>query len=120
MDSNSESHESSEISDEKEKKEKSDNNLLKQKKFSNIFYNKYNSMKILYQNIYNNIMMKSNLNYNFEIQVEFVKNKNKKTKTNTLNNFVVQSPNSLISLNIDTNDKNYNLEIKLNEIKTQI
>jgi DNA polymerase sigma len=113
-------NDSSDISEEQEIKEKQNKNPKIFKKNNNIFP-QINSIKLLNQKIYHNLLSKSNYNFNIEIPIEIIKKKNNfSEKFNTLNNFISPKLNSTPLLNLDITDKCFDLEIKLNELKSQI
>ena len=113
-------NDSSDISEEQEIKEKQNKNPKIFKKNNNMFP-QINSIKLLNQKIYHNLLSKSNYNFNIEIPIEIVKKKNNfSEKFNTLNNFISPKLNSTPLLNLDITDKCFDLEIKLNELKSQI
>ena len=86
---------------------------------NNNYFPQYNSIKLLNQRIYNNLLSNSSRNFNIEIPIELIKKKNKE-KVNTLNNFFSPKINSTPLLNLDITDKCFDLEIKLNDLKAQI
>ena len=113
-------NDSSDMSEEQEIKEKKNKNPKIFKKNNNIFP-QINSIKLLNQKIYHNLLSKSNYNFNIEIPIEIIKKKNNfSEKFNTLNNFISPKLNSTPLLNLDITDKCFDLEIKLNELKSQI
>ena len=113
-------NDSSDISEEQEIKEKQNKNPKIFKKNNNIFP-QINSIKLLNQKIYHNLLSKSKYNFNIEIPIEIIKKKNNfSEKFNTLNNFISPKLNSTPLLNLDITDKCFDLEIKLNELKSQI
>jgi hypothetical protein len=111
-------NDSSDLSEEHEIREKQNKNIKKSHKNNN-YFPQYNSIKLLNQRIYNNLLSNSNLNFNIEIPIELIKKKNKE-KVNTLNNFFSPKLNSTPLLNLDITDKCFDLEIKLNDLKAQI
>ena len=111
-------NDSSDLSEEHEIREKQNKNIKKSHKNNN-YFPQYNSIKLLNQKIYNNLLSNSNLNFNIEIPIELIKKKNKE-KVNTLNNFFSPKINSTPLLNLDITDKCFDLEIKLNDLKAQI
>jgi DNA polymerase sigma len=114
------SHDSSYFSDEHENKDKNTNS---KKFFNNYNYNnlpKINPIKLLNQKLYNNLFYKSN-NCNVEIPIELIKKKNNfSEKYLTLNNFMSPKKNAIPLLNFDVTSKCFELEIKLNDLKTQL
>ena len=116
-------NDSSDLSEEHEIREKQNKNIKKSHKNNN-YFPQYNSIKLLNQRIYNNLLSNSNLNYNIEIPIELIKKKNKenkeKEKFNTLKNFFSPKINSTPLLNLDITDKCFDLEIKLNDLKAQL
>ena len=118
-------NDSSDLSEELEIREKQNKNIKKSLKNNNNYFPQYNSIKLLNQRIYNNLLSNSNLNYNFEIPLELIKKKNNyqdklQDKFGALNNFFTPKLNSIPLLNLDINDKCFDLEIKLNDLKDQI
>ena len=116
-------NDSSDFSEEHELKEKQNINKSSKKSHKNNSYLRpYNSIKLLNQRIYNNLLSNSNLNnFNIEIPIELIKKKNNfQEKFNTLNNFISPKINSTPLLNLDITDKCFDLEIKLNELKNQL
>ena len=111
-------NDSSDLSEENEIREKQNKSIKKSYKNIN-YFPQYNSIKLLNQRIYNNLLSDSNLNYNIEIPIELIKKKNKE-KVNTLKNFFSPKINSTPLLNLDITDKCFDLEIKLNDLKSQI
>ena len=113
------SNDSSYFSEDHEVKEK---NMNLKKWIKNYkFLPQFNSLKILSQKIYTNLLSKSGNNFNIEIPIELIKKKNNfSEKFNTLNNFISPKINSTPLLNLDTTDKCFDLEIKLNELKLQL
>ena len=116
-------NDSSDLSEEHEIREKQQNNPSNKPKKShkNNFFQHLNSFKLLNQRIYNNLLPNSNLNFNIEIPIELIKKKNNfHDKFNTLNNFISPKLNATPLLNLDITDKCFALEIKLNELKSQL
>ena len=114
---NNVSQESSDLSEENEMKDKSNSKNQKKHQKSNNFVPQYNSIKLLNQKIYNNLVSKSN--FDIEIPIELIKKKkNFSQKFNTLNNFISPKVNSTPLLNLDITDRCFDLEIKLNELNS--
>ena len=114
---NNASQESSDLSEEHEMKEKSNSKNQKKHQKNNNFVPQYNSIKLLNQKIYNNLVSKSN--FDIEIPIELIKKKkNFSQKFNTLNNFISPKVNSTPLLNLDITDRCFDLEIKLNELNS--
>ena len=111
-------NDSSDLSEEHEIKEKQNHKKYKK---NNNFFPQINSIKLLNQKIYHNLLSRSNMNFNIEIPIELIKKKNNfSEKFNTLNNFISPKINSTPLLNLDITDKCFDLEIKLNELKSQL
>ena len=125
-------NESSDFSEDQETKEKINSN--KNNKMQKININnpnseqtlpQINSMKLLNHNIYNNLLSNYNFNHNFnlEIPIKMINRKKghfKSEKLKSLNNFFDPKINSIPILNLDLNDKTFQLELEINEIKNQI
>ena len=93
---------------------------------NNVYFNKtQNNPKLLNQNIYNNLIADShNFNplFNVEIPIE-MEQKNKfhyKPGNRALNNFFIPKTNTVPILNLDMNDKTFQLELEINELNSQI
>jgi DNA polymerase sigma len=129
------SNESSELSEEQENKEKinSNKNVKQQKINMNININtpnqieqQTNPVKLLNQNIYNNLISNANnpnVNFNVEIPIKMMNKKKgqiKSDKTRALNNFFAPKLNAIPTLNLDINDKTFQLELEINELSSQI
>ena len=126
------SNESSDFSEEQEIKEKINSN--KNNKMQKVNYNinnpnqqlnQVNSIKLLNQNIYNNLLSNSNsnLNFNVEIPIKMMPRKRghfQSEKFKSLNNFFMPKINSIPILNLDINDKTFQLELEINELTSQI
>jgi len=118
---NNKSHESSDLSEEHEIKEKSNNKNQKKFQNNNNFIPQLNSIKLLNQKIYNNLIPKSKNNFDIEIPIELIKKKNNfSQKFNTLNNFFTPKINSTPLLNVDITDDCFDLEIQLNDLKSKV
>ena len=127
------SNESSDFSEEQEIKENINNNTsnknIKQPN-KNLVNNinqvlpQNNHIKLLNQNIYNNLLSDTNnLNFNVEIPIKMVDRKKgqfKSEKFRALNNFFCTKANSIPILNLDINDKTFQLELEINELNSQI
>ena len=126
------SNESSDFSEEQEIKEKinSNKNIKLQKVNNNITnpnqqFNQMNSIKLLNQNIYNNLLSNSNSNFNFNVEIPIKMMPRKRghfqsEKFKSLNNFFMPKINSIPILNLDINDKTFQLELEINELTSQI
>ena len=126
------SNESSDFSEDQETKEKINNgkNIKPQKinvnnPNSNQPLSKMNSIKILNQKIYNNLISNGNSNFNFnvEIPIKMIPRKKgffKKEKFKSLNNFFTPKLNSFPILNLDINDKTFQLELEISELNSKI
>ena len=93
---------------------------------NNIYFNKIqHSPKLLNQNIYNNLISETNNpNAVFNVEIPIVMgNKNKvhyKSGNRALSNFFTPKTNSIPVLNLDMNDKTFQLELEINELNSQI
>ena len=93
---------------------------------NNIYFNKIqHSPKLLNQNIYNNLISETNNpNAVFNVEIPIVMgNKNKvhyKSGNRALSNFFAPKTNSIPVLNLDMNDKTFQLELEINELNSQI
>ena len=126
------SNESSDFSEDQEIKEKINSNKnIKPQKINvnsqnpNQPLSQMNSIKILNQKIYNNLISNANSNFNFnvEIPIKMIPRKKgffKTEKFKSLNNFFTPKLNSFPILNLDTNDKTFQLELEINELTSQI
>ena len=85
-----------------------------------------NPVKLLNQNIYNNLISNANnpnVNFNVEIPIKMMNKKKgqiKSDKTRALNNFFAPKLNAIPTLNLDINDKTFQLELEINELSSQI
>ena len=114
-------NDSSDFSEDHEIKEKPNHKITRKFQRSNNFSTQFNSIKLLNQKIYHNLFLKSNNNFNIEFPVELINKKNNFSKKfNALNNFVSPKLNSIPILNLDITNKCFNLEIKLDELKSQL
>ena len=126
------SNESSDFSEDQETKEKINNgkNIKPQKinvnnPNSNQPLSQMNSIKILNQKIYNNLISNGNSNFNFnvEIPIKMIPRKKgffKTEKFKSLNNFFTPKLNSFPILNLDINDKTFQLELEISELNSKI
>ena len=126
------SNESSDFSEDQETKEKINNgkNIKPQKinvnnQNSNQPLSQMNSIKILNQKIYNNLISNGNSNFNFnvEIPIKMIPRKKgffKTEKFKSLNNFFTPKLNSFPILNLDINDKTFQLELEISELNSKI
>ena len=126
------SNESSDFSEDQETKEKINNgkNIKPQKinvnnQNSNQPLSQMNSIKILNQKIYNNLISNGNSNFNFnvEIPIKMIPRKKgffKTEKFKSLNNFFTPKLNSFPILNLDINDKKLQLELEIIELNSKI
>ena len=128
------SNESSDFSEEQESKENINNNINNKniKSQNNNMVNnnlsqvlpQNNTIKLLNQNIYNNLITNNNnLNFNVEIPIKIIDRKKdqfKSEKFRALNNFFCTKANSIPLLNLDINDKTFQLELEINELNSQI
>ena len=126
------SNESSDFSEDQETKEKINNgkNIKPQKinvnnPNSNQPLSKMNSIKILNKKIYNNLISNGNSNFNFnvEIPIKMIPRKKgffKTEKFKSLNNFFTPKLNSFPILNLDINDKTFQLELEISELNSKI
>ena len=93
---------------------------------NNIYFNKIqHSPKLLNQNIYNNLISETNNpNAVFNVEIPIVMgNKNKvhyKSGNRALSNFFTPKTNSIPVLNLDMNDKTFQLELEINELNSHI
>ena len=93
---------------------------------NNIYFNKIqHSPKLLNQNIYNNLISEpTNPNTVFNVEIPIVmENKNKvhyKSGNRVLSNFFTPKTNSIPILNLDMNDKTFQLELEINSLNAQI
>ena len=84
------------------------------------------NIKLLNQTIYNNLLSNNYINNNnyskskFNIEIPIKLMPKKKGHFQSLNNFFAPKMNSTPMLNIDINDKNFKLELELNELLSQI
>ena len=124
-------NESSDFSEEQESNQRMNSN--KNFKPSKMYMNANNinlnkpqiNPKLLNQNIYNNLISNShNSNEMFNVEIPIVMdNKNKvhyKSGNRALNNFFIPKTNSVPILNLDMNDKTFQLELEINELNAQI
>ena len=126
------SNESSDFSEDQETKEKINNSKnIKPQKInvnnpnSNQPLSQMNSIKILNQKIYNNLISNGNSNFNFnvEIPIKMIPRKKgffKTEKFKSLNNFFTPKLNSFPILNLDINDKTFQLELEISELNSKI
>ena len=126
------SNESSDFSEDQETKEKINNgkNIKPQKinvnnPNSNQPLSQMNSIKILNQKIYNNLISNGNSNFHFnvEIPIKMIPRKKgffKTEKFKSLNNFFTPKLNSFPILNLDINDKTFQLELEISELNSKI
>ena len=126
------SNESSDFSEDQETKEKINNgkNIKPQKinvnnQNSNQPLSQMNSIKILNQKIYNNLISNGNSNFHFnvEIPIKMIPRKKgffKTEKFKSLNNFFTPKLNSFPILNLDINDKTFQLELEISELNSKI
>ena len=125
-------NESSDFSEEQETKEKINSNKnIKMPKMNNNInnssqsLNQTNSIKLLNQNIYNNLLsnVNSNFNFNVEIPIKMMPRRKghfKSEKFKSLNNFFMPKINSIPILNLDISDKTFQLELEINELNAKI
>ena len=114
-------NDSSDFSEDHEKEKQNINKSSKKSHKNNNYFHPYNTIKLINQRIYNNLLSNSNHNFNIEIPIELTKKKNNfQDKFNTLNNFVSPKMNSTPLLNLDITDMCFNLEIQLNELKSKL
>ena len=126
------SNESSDFSEDQETKEKITNGKsIKPQKInvnnpnSNQPLSQMNSIKILNQKIYNNLISNGNSNFHFnvEIPIKMIPRKKgffKTEKFKSLNNFFTPKLNSFPILNLDINDKTFQLELEISELNSKI